>query len=179
MRRWQSSTLTAVAIGVSMILAASACSSGAERLAPTTSGGPLPPTSSPGVTGAVDEGQASIAVREDLMVDAAFDRLGAPAIWKPSPGGMALNWLAPGGSTFGLSGQSFEGTMQTGSRLRLELEIREGGEAVSFRSDDGSCSVTIERALAMDLSGTFACADLESIDGTLRVDATGTFTATG
>ena len=92
---------------------------------------------------------------------------------------MALNWLSSEGGSVGINGPSFQGTMQTESALRLELAIREGEGTVAFRSDDGSCSVTIDRASVSHLSGSFNCSGLESTDGSVVVDATGTFTATG
>ena len=138
----------------------------------------MPPTSSPGVTGAVAEGGAEVSMRGDITLDTTFDRLGTPAIWKPAPGGMALNWLSSDGGTFGISGPAFQGTMQTGSALRLELGVRNSDVRVEFRSDDGSCSVTIDRALVDEVSGSFACSGLESTEGSIAVDATGTFTAT-
>ena len=92
---------------------------------------------------------------------------------------MALNWLSPEGGTFGISGSSFQGTMPTGSSLRLDLEIRGGGALVAFRSNDGSCTVTIERATDTDVSGSFTCSGLRSIDGAIDVRATGDFLATG
>lgn len=92
---------------------------------------------------------------------------------------MALNWLSSEGGTFGISGSSFQGTVQTGSALRLELEIPGNDGSVAFRSDDGTCSVTIESALVNEVSGSFTCSGLESTESSIAVDATGTFTATG
>ena len=92
---------------------------------------------------------------------------------------MALNWLSSEDGSFGINGPSFQGTMQTDSALRLELAIRESEGTVAFRSNDGSCSVTIDRASVSNLSGAFTCSDLASTDGSVVVDATGTFAATG
>lgn len=92
---------------------------------------------------------------------------------------MALNWLSSGDGSFGINGPSFHGTVQTDSALRVELAIREGERIVAFRSNDGSCSVTIDRASVSNLSGAFTCSDLASTDGSVVVDATGTFAATG
>ena len=176
-QRWILGTAVSLA---SLILGSAACSSSSDDpLAPTSSGGRLPPTSSPGVTGAVDEGAAQVQVRGGLTVDTAFEGLGTPAIWRPAPGGMALNWLSSEGGTFGISGSSFQGTVQTGSALRLELEIPGNDGSVAFRSDDGTCSVTIESALVNEVSGSFTCSGLESTESSIAVDATGTFTATG
>lgn len=163
----------------SMTLISAACSSSGDGPpASTASAERLPPTSSPGVTGMVDEGVAEVEIRGEMTAAASFDRLGTPAIWKPEPSGMALNWLASGGRSFGLTGSSFEGTAQTSSQLRLELAIVSGVELLAFRSDDGSCSVTIDRAVVSNVSGSFTCTALESTDGSVEVEATGTFTAT-
>ena len=92
---------------------------------------------------------------------------------------MALNWLSSRGGSFGINGPSFQGTMPTDSALRVEFAIRAGEGAVEFRSNDGSCSVTIDMASVSHLSGAFTCSGLQSTDGSVVVDATGTFTATG
>lgn len=92
---------------------------------------------------------------------------------------MALNWLSSEGGSFGINGPSFQGTVQTNAALRLELTIRESDERVAFRSNDGSCSITIDRASVSNLSGAFTCSGLASTDGSVMVDATGTFTAAG
>ncbi len=62
---------------------------------------------------------------------------------------------------------------------RLTFSVALGSGTASFASDDGGCDVTVTTAEPTTFDGTFSCTGLTDEDGTLVVNAQGTFSATG
>jgi hypothetical protein len=140
-------------------------------------GTPLP-TASPGFTGSVDEGSASLAISGDMHVSEGVLPLTGPTIYAPPPGPFALGWDTDT-AAFALSGTSFLGNHPTSATLRLEFSIGSGSDATSFASDDGRCHVIVTTAEPSTFEGTFSCTGITDEDGSIVVNAQGTFTATG
>lgn len=141
------------------------------------SGGPVP-TTSPGITGSVTTGNATIAVSGALQTSQPTLPLSSPAIYAPPPGAFALNWSSAAAG-FALGGTSFVGTHPTSADLRLTFFVHSASGTASFSSIDGGCQVTVAQAEATALVGTFSCAGIADVNGTLVVDAQGSFAATG
>lgn len=141
--------------------------------------GSVPPTSSPGIITQVSQGTASVIVTGDLAATATFGQLTSPAIWSPPPGTLALAWGGAGKQSFAIGGESFASRIVTSPVHSLSLTLRVSAAAVEFRSTAGECSVTINPALPDNMGGNFQCAGIASADGSLRIDAQGTFAATG
>jgi hypothetical protein len=141
------------------------------------SGTPLS-SASPGFTGSVDAGSASLAVSGDLHITEAALPLTGPTIYSPPPGPFALGWDTDA-AAFALSGTSFLGNHPTSATLRLTFSIGSGSDATSFASDDGGCDVIVTTAEPTVFEGTFSCTGITDEDGSTVVNAQGTFSATG
>lgn len=142
-----------------------------------TSGGPVP-TTSPGITGSVNVGNASIAISGALQTSQPTLPLASPAIYSPPPGTFTLAWTAAAAG-FALGGTSFVGTRPTSATLRLTFFVHSASGTASFVSEDGGCDVIVTTAEATAFDGTFSCTGVTDVNGTLVVDAQGTFSASG
>jgi hypothetical protein len=136
------------------------------------------PTTSPGITGSVDTGNATIAVSGALQTTQTTLPLASPAIYAPPPGSFTLAWTTPTAG-FALGGTSFIGTEPTSSTLRLTFFVHSASGTASFAPGDGACSVTVTTAEATAFDGTFSCVGVSDVNGTLVVSAQGTFSAAG
>ena len=140
-------------------------------------GGPVP-TTSPGITGSVTTGNATLAVSGSLQTTQPTLPLSSPAIYAPPPRAFALSW-AGAAAGFALGGTSFVGTRPTSADLRLTFFVHFASGTASFSSTDGRCHVTVAQAEATAFVGTFSCTSVADANGTLVVDAQGSFAATG
>src|SRR2546427_4553255 len=125
------------------------------------------PTSSPGISGAVSRGDATITLSAGVPGEVSFGQLGTPAIWSPPPGAIALRWITQRGEAFGVGGASFTGTQTTSGALSLSFTVKTNGGTTTFHSIAGECEVTISQAGAHDVAGLFTCTGLTSTDGKL------------
>ena len=137
-----------------------------------------PPSASPGFTGSVDTGSASLAISGAMHITEAALPLTGPTIYSPPPGPFALGWDTDT-AAFALSGTSFVGNHPTSATLRADVLDRLGSDATSFASDDGGCDVIVTTAEATAFEGTFSCTGITDEDGSIVVNAQGTFSATG
>ena len=142
-----------------------------------TSGGPVP-TTSPGITGSVSVGNVSISISGALQTSQPTLPLASPAIYSPPPGTFTLAWTAAAAG-FALGGTSFVGTRPTSAALRLTFFVHSASGTASFVSEDGGCNVIVTTADATAFDGTFSCTGVTDVNGTLVVDAQGTFSASG
>ncbi|MEO8477118.1 MAG: hypothetical protein ABI572_08720 [Actinomycetota bacterium] len=140
--------------------------------------GPLP-TSSPGITGSVAQGQATVSASGGVNTTVTFGELSTPAVWSPPPGAIALSWAGPGGQTLSLGGPSFTSQIATDGSHSLAFTLNVGDAPLEFRSSAGECTVTISPALPTQVGGSFLCTNLASTDDTVTVNAQGSFSATG
>ena len=109
-----------------------------------------------------------------------FRDLASPALWSPPPGSVALQWNGADKQTLGLGGPSFAGQQADlvhGVALLHPAHRREAGR----RSDStaGECIITITAAQANNVEGLFQCTGVTNADGTLVLNAQGSFGATG
>lgn len=141
--------------------------------------GSLPPSSSPGITGTVTDGAAELTVSGATSTSVSLPELVSPALWAPPPGSMALQWDGPNGQSFGMGGSSFAGQQPTSSALSLSFTIRIDNVKVEFRSTGGECLITITPAEVASMGGQFQCTGVKNGDGTIVVNAQGSFTAVG
>ena len=63
--------------------------------------------------------------------------------------------------------------------MSLSFTLRVGGKLVTFHSTAGECIITITAAQANDVEGLFQCTGVTNADGTLVLNAQGSFGATG
>ena len=174
---------------MTLTLAACTTGSGSVRIpaspVPAPSGSPspavtLPPTGPPGVTGALVRGQATLTLSGGLSQTTQFPTLGAPAIWSPTPGTMSLSWTgADPVESISVSGPSFSGQQSTSAALTLALSVKSAGGPKTFRSQAGECTVTLNPAAPTQVGGLVFCTNLKSVDGTVTVNAQGSFSAVG
>jgi hypothetical protein len=143
----------------------------------STSGGPVP-TTSPGITGSVDVGNATITVSGALQTSQPTLPLASPAIYSPPPGTFTLAWSTAAVGV-ALGGTSFIGTRPTSATLRLTFFVHSVSSTATFAPGDGGCDVTVTAAAANAFDGTFSCTGVTDVNGTLTVDAQGTFSASG
>jgi hypothetical protein len=137
------------------------------------------PTSSPGITGSVSQGQATVSVSGGVNATVTFASLTTPAVWSPPPGAIALSWSAPGDQVLSLGGPSFTSQIPTDASHTIAFTVNVDDAPVEFRSSAGECAVTISPALPTQVGGTFLCTNLASTDDAVTVNAQGTFSATG
>ena len=142
-----------------------------------TTGTPLP-TSSPGFTGSVDTGSASLAISGAMHISEAALPLAGPTIYSPPPGQFALGWHTDAAALV-LSGRSFLGNQPTSATLRLTFSVPSGAGTASFASEDGRCDVIVTTAEVATFEGTFSCTGITDEGGSIVVNAQGTFSATG
>jgi hypothetical protein len=140
--------------------------------------GPAGGTRATGTTGSLSRGSISLRVSGDIRLERTLREL-VSAVYSPPPGGVALVWTAGGTdpSTVGLGGASFVGSHPTAPALTLTITVpspRGGFE--TFTSLGGECTVTLDRATASAISGSFRCDDLGSATGA-TVGVTATFSA--
>jgi hypothetical protein len=111
------------------------------------------------------------------VTEAALPLTG-PTIYAPPPGPFALGWDTDS-ATLAMSGTSFLGNHPTSATLLLTFSIGSGSDATSFASEDGGCDVIVTTAEPSVFEGTFSCASITDEDGSIVVNAQGTFTASG
>lgn len=143
------------------------------------SGGPIP-TSSPGITGSVNKGQATLAVSGGgISANATLTQLASPAVWAPPPAGVDLHWAdAAGSQSLTLSGTGFTGSAPTSSTFGVSFTVDTSKGSETFTSSAGECHVDLLQTAATNMGGTFSCTNLASpLGGT--VIASGSFSATG
>jgi hypothetical protein len=146
---------------------------------PPSATSPTPlPTSSPGITGSVTQGSGTLAVTGQVVQTSALDHLASPAVWSPPPGAIALRWVGNDGSLT-IAGPSFTNRVTTSQSLTLTFTARHNGVPKTFRSAAGECAITVSEALPTQMGGVYQCTQVSSEDGTLIVDAQGTFQASG
>jgi hypothetical protein len=104
--------------------------------------------------------------------------LSGPTIYSPPPGPFALGWESDD-ATILLDGTSFVGNHPTSATLRLTFSVPSGTGTASFASDDGRCDVIVTTAAVATIEGTFSCTGITDEDGSIVVNAQGTFSATG
>ncbi len=136
------------------------------------------PTTSPGTTGSVTQGNASLAVAGALQTNQSLMALASPAVYAIAPGAFALNWQSAAAG-FALAGPTFVGTRATADTMRLSFFVHASSGTYRFTSTDGSCSVTVAQADVATFSGTFACDSITDDGGTVTVSAQGAFLAAG
>lgn len=141
-------------------------------VSPTPTGSPLP--ESPLVSGV-----ATLALSGDLTLAVTLPTLGTPSVWAPPPAPMDLRWEGSAGQGLGLTGTSFLSRAETSPDRTLSFTVDGSAGAVEFSSSAGQCSVTITPALLDNMGGLFTCTALTDAEGTVTVDARGTFSATG
>jgi hypothetical protein len=137
----------------------------------------VPPTGSPGVTGNLSTGTASVTTTGAVNATATYGTLTSPGIWTPPPGAISLNWAGQGNQSLGITGASFTAQMPTAADRVLQFSVRGSDGVITFRSAAGECLVTISPALPTQMGGTFLCTTIPSDDGSISVNAQGTFSA--
>jgi hypothetical protein len=169
---------------LALALSAEACAEGGGSSSPQTlttsptEAGGSSPTASAGITGSVSKGRATIRMTGEVEVSAGVP-LASPAVYAPPPSGFALSWSDGGRNILTLGGTAFTGTLRTSPTLRLSVTVKTGAVKLRFVSTDGRCEITVTEAGPSAFSGTYACADVRATDGSVTVDATGSFIASG
>ena len=151
-------------------LAVAACSSGSA-------------TPAPSVSAAFAAGTANVQVAGPVLSFTAPLQIG-----RLMDGGVMLNvqYINVQGGTLTYTGPGKPGTYKTErtdtsiTSLALVVGVQgAGGDVpyVPFNSIAGECSITIEKIDKTGGNATFTCTQLPSQDGTMKIDATGTFDA--
>jgi hypothetical protein len=165
-------------VGSGSSTAPPATPTGATASAPPTASATPGSPSSGGVSASVTQGSAALAISGQVVQSSALDHLVPPGVWSPPPGTMALRWAGDGGS-LAIAGDSFTNRVTTSPTLTLTFTARVDGIVKRFRSTAGECAITVSEALPDATSGVYGCTQVASQDGTLVVDAQGTFQASG
>jgi hypothetical protein len=159
-----------------VVLTLSACRAGPSAPAPISPPAESPPVQAIRFTG----GEARVHVTG--AVAASFVASLAPSSLYPSPPSeLVLSWGTPGsGNGLDLQAPPVTGTAPTSDQEVVVLTVTAGGRTVEASSLDGECKVTLTTVAPADVEGSFDCRNLASgAAATSRIDATGTFTATG
>jgi hypothetical protein len=139
----------------------------------------VPPSGSPGVTGTLTTGTASVTVTGGVNATVTYETLFTPGIWTLPPGAIALSWRGTGRRAVSITGPSFTAQLPTDVDRVLEFSVPGPDGLLTFRSSGGECLVTISPALADLMGGSFTCVSVASDDGTVTVNAQGSFDAQG
>ena len=124
-------------------------------------------------------GRAVVGIDGDARANLVFGELTEPAAYAGGEGPLSLVWRTATYDLFTLGGDVRLGAQPTSATLRLQLAVDLGRGVVAFASDDGSCTVTVERAERRSLAGEVACTDLTDADARFTIDLIGTFEAGG
>ena len=157
---------------VALSLALAACSSGGSSATPV-----------PSVSAVFADGTANVQVAGPVLSFTAPLQIG-----RLVDGGEMLNvqYINVQGGTLTYTGPGKPGTYTTQrtetaiTSLALVVGVQgAGGDVpyVPFNSIAGECSITIEKVDATGGNAAFTCTQLPSQDGTIKIDATGTFDA--
>lgn len=171
------------AILLLVCLAATAASCDRDRDAGSTangdsrSPGQTPTSSTAPLIGNVSHGTASVQVAGDLEAEFSAP-LAMPTTYAPLPGRFALRWVKAKRG-IGIAGPAFTGTRPTSPDLSIVIIVDAAQAIASFSSMKHECTLRIDRANANQVTGSFTCAGLKSADGSMTVDATGRFSASG
>lgn len=166
---------TTIAAGV---LAITAALTGCDDLRAS-----LDPTATPAIGAqaappALRHGRVLLSVEGDVRRDLVFGVLTEPRTYAAGEGPLSLAWRTSTYDLFTLAGDVRLGRQPTSPALRLQLAADLRGRYLAFASDDGSCTVTVERAERRAVAGDLACARLTDADGRLTIAVSGTFEAT-
>jgi hypothetical protein len=140
------------------------------------SGSPIP-TTSPGITGSVTTGIATLMASGGVQTNQNMP-LTSPAVYAPQPGTFVLNW-ASGAASFAMTGVTFVGTRPSSTVLQVFLSIHSSSGTFTFGSTDGSCQITVATANATNFVGSYSCPSVTDATGKVTVAVQGTFSATG
>lgn len=138
-----------------------------------------PPSGSPGVTGTLNVGTATVSTTGALNATATYATLFTPGIWTLPPGAIALSWRGKGQQHLSIAGPSFTAQLPTDVDRVLEFSLPGPDGVLTFRSSGGECLITISPALADQMGGSFTCQSVVSGDGAFTVNAQGSFSAQG
>lgn len=83
-------------------------------------------------------------------------------------------WSSTAGATLSLSGAASPGTRTTDPTFVLTWTLLVDGEAITFTSDSGECTVGMA-VQPKTVSGSFVCKKLRSDDGKQTINARGTY----
>jgi hypothetical protein len=122
---------------------------------------------------------ATVTLSGDLTLNVSLSTIRTPAVWAPPPAPMDITWVRGGGQQLRLSGMSFVSLAETSPDQALSFTVTGPDGQVEFASTGGECDVTITPALPDNMGGVFTCTLLTDVDGTMTVDARGSFSATG
>jgi hypothetical protein len=120
-----------------------------------------------------------LSVDGDVRAELVFGELTEPAIYAGGEGSLSLVWRTSSFELFTLGGDIRLGAQPTSATLLVQLAVDLGDGILAFSSDDGTCSVTVERAARRQLAGSIACTGLTDAERTTTIDVEGTFEAGG
>lgn len=142
--------------------------------APTDPEGDAPGTGSQFATGS----SARLEVRGDVDEDVRLDHVQQPTILMEPPGGLGMTWSDPDlNNLMTIAGVSFTGARDTDPTtiLTLVLTPKGGNETVTFVSNAGECTITLDALSTSAARGTLVCRHLSERSGNRTVDLAGSF----
>jgi hypothetical protein len=157
---------------VALSLALAACSSGGSSATPV-----------PSVSAVFASGTANVQVAGPVLSYTAPLQIGRLV---DNGAMLSVQYINVQGGTLTYTGPGKPGTYATQrtdtaiTSLALVVGVQgAGGDVpyVPFNSIAGECSITIEKVDKTGGNATFTCTQLPSQDGTIKIDATGTFDA--
>jgi hypothetical protein len=157
---------------VALSLALAACSSGGSSATPV-----------PSVSAVFAAGTANVQVAGPVLSFTAPLQVGRLI---DNGAALSVQYINVQGGTLTYMGPGKPGTYTTQrtdtaiTSLAIVVGVQgAGGDVpyVPFNSIAGECSITIEKVDKTGGNATFTCTQLPSQDGTLKIDATGTFDA--
>lgn len=138
---------------------------------PVTASATASATVPPIVTVAADPGSATLVLTGS--VTGTFNMTGSAG--QPLSGNLVgATWADTLQDTLALSGPVDRGTRTTDAGLVLSWGLMVNGKLVTFSSKAGECTIGMA-SNPKNVSGSFACRKLKSMDGKLTVEASGTY----
>ena len=170
---------TTIAVTVAGALALSATLTGCDDLGAALDPSPTRPDdpSATAAPAAPRTGRALLSVTGDARGSLVFGVLTEPATYAGGEGPLSLVWRTNTYDLFTLGGEIRLGAQPTSEALVVQLAADLGQGFLAFSSDDGSCTVTVQRAARRSVAGEIDCVGLSDADGTVTIDVAGSFQA--
>jgi len=129
------------------------------------------PTVPPAPTVLLPTGDATLVLTGAVQGTYTF---GGGALGATKATAFSATWTDAAQNTLALDAKVDRGTRTTGDGLVLRFTVVVEGTAVAFTSKAGECTIGMG-VQPTTVSGSFTCKKLKSADGTLTIEATGTY----
>jgi hypothetical protein len=138
---------------------------------PSAAGAQASASAAPVVAVTPEPGNATLEISG--KTEQSFTFTGASGAGTPGAP-LSVTWADASTNTLGLEGTADRGTRSTDAALVLSFTVVLDDAPVTFTSSDGECTIGMA-VHPRNVSGTFSCKKLQSDDGKVTINATGSY----